>query len=521
MQSVNGYFDDVQGSPRLSGASFLVVTKGMLLGQGLRTSLLEACPQAAETFVVDGLSAALECLSRENIALVFCELASDCPVASEEFLSLMEGVHPLPVVAVSDRSDTKLMSIALGCGAQDCIGLSELSNEDIRRVVRHAIERQALHISLEENLHELEKTRTQFQSLITDNADALVIVDHSLMVRFANPAAEKLLERSLADLMDSPFEFELDVGSPVESSLERRDGRTVAISIRYMETLWNGERAYIATLRDITERKIIEEALTTAKTRAEEMSNLKSLFLANMSHELRTPLNSILGFSELMTLELHGHLGNDRYKGYVDNISTAGHHLLSLINDLLDLSKVESGQLDLANETVDLTELITSVVEVLGPRVQAADLAFESDLPLEAFAIRADARKIKQILFNLLSNAIKFTPAGGCVRAGFAFNLEGGIDLFVSDNGIGIPPDQIPKALSAFGQVDNPYSRKSGEGTGLGLTLSKKFAELHGGSLEIKSGRGEGTTVLVSLPKERILSSVNLPRFCASASRQC
>ncbi len=438
--------------------------------------------------------------------VIFVEVPEQREKVESVIRSIMSVAQSTPVIVLGDDREPSIWSSVIGVGAQDYMSVSELAESDIRRIVHYAIERQTLQSKLEENLDELERAKTQFQSLITDNADALLIVSHAKIVRYANPAAERLLGCSLRELVGNPFTFIVDTQSVVEVNHATGDGGSVILAIRYMDTLWEGERAYIATLRDITDRKNAERALSVAKQRAEGANKLKSQFLASMSHELRTPLNSILGFSELIGMEMHGALGHASYKGYVANIANAGNHLLELINDLLDLSKIEAGELELYEEPLDVSELIASVVEVLKPKLASGGLSLSVTAEALSVKLMADERKIKQILFNLLSNAIKFTPSGGRVEIGSRI-AGGALVVFVTDSGIGIPEDQIPRALSAFGQVDNGHTRRPQEGTGLGLTLSKRIAELHGGRLEIESVVGKGTTVSVSFPAERLVES--------------
>jgi two-component system cell cycle sensor histidine kinase PleC len=230
----------------------------------------------------------------------------------------------------------------------------------------------------------------------------------------------------------------------------------------------------------------------------------KSEFLAHMSHELRTPLNSIIGFSEIMKTEMIGPIGTPKYKSYAVDIYESGTHLLNLINDLLDLSKIEAGRLELFEEDCDLAQIVAASIHLLSEPARRAEVTLsercDADLPL----LRGDERKIRQILFNLLSNSIKFTPAGGevTVRAGLAG--DGALMLVVADTGIGIPPDQIERVLEPFTQVEHVLSR-SHAGTGLGLPLCKELARLHGGTLALSSAVGVGTTVTVAFPKERML----------------
>lgn len=245
-----------------------------------------------------------------------------------------------------------------------------------------------------------------------------------------------------------------------------------------------------------------EENLRTAQRQAEMANRTKSEFLAAMSHELRTPLNAILGFSEIMKNELMGPLGTPEYRDYAGDIHDSGTHLLEVINDILDISKIEAGKLELKEEQVSVNDLITKSVRLMKERAENAglDIAIEIEpgLPL----LFVDPRLVKQSLINLLSNAIKFTPQGGHVTVRTMKEDGGAIAMAVSDTGIGIAAEDIDHVLVPFGQVDSSLSRKY-EGTGLGLPLVKSFIELHGGTLTIDSAIGLGTTVTIRFPAER------------------
>jgi two-component system cell cycle sensor histidine kinase PleC len=242
----------------------------------------------------------------------------------------------------------------------------------------------------------------------------------------------------------------------------------------------------------------VTEMLTREKERAEAASRTKSQFLANMSHELRTPLNAVLGFSEILKTEAFGPLGGRRYKEYADDIHASGSHLLSLINDLLDMSKIEAGKYRLHREKEALAQIIGSVGRMMRGRAAEADLVLQVD-PIDAgLMVDVDVRAIKQVLINLLANAITFTSAGGRVRLGVRAE-PGQVAIQVADNGIGIPKDEMPRLLRPFEQIDR-NDRRGREGTGLGLALSNALVELHGGSLTLDSEPGVGTTVTVRLP---------------------
>ncbi|NQU72071.1 MAG: PAS domain S-box protein [Rhodospirillales bacterium] len=267
--------------------------------------------------------------------------------------------------------------------------------------------------------------------------------------------------------------------------------------------------------QDITTRKRAEEAVLAAIEEAELASRAKSEFLASVSHELRTPLNAIIGFSEVIKMETLGPLGNPTYRDYVGNILSSGHHLLNLINDVLDISKIEAGKVELHEADVDVLETIKSCVTMTKERAEAHGVSLIIDFDGEAIpSLRADPHRLKQILINLLSNAIKFNQPGGTVTVMARYSDDSGHLLQVIDNGIGIAADDISTALERFRQVDSDLNRRY-EGTGLGLPLARSLAEIHGGSLDIQSQLGKGTTVSVHLPARPLIA---IPRHVSAAT---
>ncbi|MFO0294527.1 MAG: sensor histidine kinase [Rhodospirillales bacterium] len=244
--------------------------------------------------------------------------------------------------------------------------------------------------------------------------------------------------------------------------------------------------------------------LDALRNEAERANRTKSEFLANMSHELRSPLNAVIGFAEIMKDELFGSLGSAQYREYALDIWNSGRHLLDVINDILDLSKIEAGKAELSESRFELGATITACLRLVSGRAQQAEIALRTSVAPEGVVLLADERKIKQVLINLLTNAIKFTKPGGRVRI-TVVGTKDALDIRIADTGIGMSPDDIPIALAAFGQVDSSLARKH-EGTGLGLPLSKAMVEMHGGTLTIDSEVGIGTTVTVRLPAARIVS---------------
>ncbi|MFT3672657.1 PAS domain-containing sensor histidine kinase [Aestuariivirga sp.] len=285
-------------------------------------------------------------------------------------------------------------------------------------------------------------------------------------------------------------------------------GTDITALKRQEENLLASEKTLMETVRDLQkERQIAEEQsqrlaeladkYASEKARAEAANRSKSEFLANMSHELRTPLNAIIGFSEVMTNEFFGPIGTPKYIEYANDIRRSGQFLLDVINDILDMSKIEAGRLDLEIEDVHFNTLLEEVMRLVGPRAAEGKLNIVQQIE-DAKPFRADRRALKQVMINLLSNAVKFTPEGGTVTIK-GRSTEAGFVLSIADTGIGIPQRDIQKLGRPFEQVENQFTKSRG-GSGLGLAISRSLVELHHGTLEIASAVGKGTTVTVTLP---------------------
>jgi two-component system CheB/CheR fusion protein len=281
--------------------------------------------------------------------------------------------------------------------------------------------------------------------------------------------------------------------------------RIMLLNARQIERVMGKERIILLAIEDITERKEIEAGLEKTHKELEELAvelkrttRAKSEFLANMSHELRTPLNSINGFSEILSDETFGPL-NEKQKKYVNNILTSGKHLLLLINQILDMAKVEAGKMNLVLSNLPMKSLLNEVSLLVADMVSKKKLQILLEVPEDLPDIEADELKVREILYNLLSNAVKFTPEGGKIGM-WAKRVDSEIQIEVWDTGTGIAPENMIKIFEGFFRVDTPYSRVT-EGTGLGLPLSKKLVELHGGSFVVKSeGLNKGTQVRFTLP---------------------
>jgi two-component system cell cycle sensor histidine kinase PleC len=313
------------------------------------------------------------------------------------------------------------------------------------------------------------------------------------------------------------FEAQLDDGRWMHISERRtKDGGYVSVGTditkikQHEEKLIDGEKRQRATIIDLrTSQQALElqtaeladlaEKYAEEKTRAEDANAAKSKFLANMSHELRTPLNAIIGFSEIMEAAMFGPLGAEKYTEYSRDIRESGEYLLDVINDILDMSKIEAGGIRLVPEVVELEPILADCLRVVSTRAAEKHLAVAAHVEPELL-IKADRRAVKQIALNLLSNAVKFTPEGGTVAVR-GRRRGGAITLAIEDNGIGIPKDALRKLGRPFEQVESQLTKKY-QGSGLGLAIAKSLVELSGGSMRIRSRLGKGTTVVVRLPLE-------------------
>ncbi len=338
-------------------------------------------------------------------------------------------------------------------------------------------------------------------------------------IRYVNKGAREFLEYSGEELLSKtihdiapqylPADWRRDWlhlkergSTNMELHYSTSDGQLVPVDVTAIYVGSKDRELGCMFVRDITERKQAEADLHVAMGEVESANRAKSEFLASMSHELRTPLNAIIGFSEIIKDETIGPMGSTRYRDYAADIHDSGQHLLDLINDILDLSKVESGTDELREENIYIPEVVHSVLNLVKGRAQKGNVELELDIPGDAPALWADQRKVKQILVNLLTNAIKFTLTGGTVTLRAWCCAQDGHVFQVVDTGIGIALEDIPKALAPFQQIDSALNRKY-EGTGLGLPLTKRLVELHGGSLDLQSQVGVGTTVTARFPAQR------------------
>jgi PAS domain S-box-containing protein len=383
------------------------------------------------------------------------------------------------------------------------------------------------HRTVELALRSAEAEARELESILDTATDGVIVVDDEGKMLAANRSAEalfgydahELAGRSFIDLFAPESHREaldyLDglVRSGVASILN--DGRDVIGRVREggliplfmtMGRIAEQPAKFCAVFRDITQWKRAEEELVNARRQAEKASSAKSDFLAKISHEIRTPLNAIIGFSEVMMEQRFGPIGNERYRGYLQDINTCGQHLIALLTDLLDLSKIEAGKLELAFARVDLNDVTQEAVAIMQPQANRERIIIRTSLSTSLPPIVADARSIRQIVLNLLSNSIKFTGAGGQVIVSTAMTDGGEAVLRVRDTGIGMSEKDIATALEPFRQLTTSSRWGSAVGSGLGLPLTKALAEANRASFHIKSAVNSGTLVEIVFPATRVLA---------------
>lgn len=387
------------------------------------------------------------------------------------------------------------------------------------------------------SLRESEQQIAYQASLIRDVSDALIATDMEARVTYWNEAARRIYGWSAEEVLGNPLKNFVrteylegqDEGSALKHLLEnghwqsevtqaRKDGSRFPVISSV--ALVRGEDGHVSGMvavnRDITERKQAEQALQAANDLLEERvrertgelreanlalesaSKLKDEFLAGMSHELRTPLNAVISLSESMREGVYGRLTpvQERPLGMIEE---SGNHLLTLINDILDLAKIEAGKLELYYDTVTLNSVCQSALRIIHETARKKDLTLSVSIPADLPVIHADGRRLKQMLVNLLSNAVKFTPEGGAVALEVTRENEHAVRFAVRDTGIGIPPEKLPLLFKPFSQLDGPHSKRYG-GTGLGLALVRQLAEMHNGSVGVESAPGQGSTFYFILP---------------------
>lgn len=372
------------------------------------------------------------------------------------------------------------------------------------------------HVSIEKTIEEGEG---RFRLLVENVPDSLVLHDTNGNIVLVNGILSQALGYSREQLLTMNVR-DIEVGLPpmdlksiwhtmteaktLKGRHRRQDGSEFPVEVCVSRFGTPENPLFLALARDMSERENIEQKLVLARDIAEQANRSKSEFLANMSHELRTPLNSIIGFSEVIKNETFGSVNEPRYQEYIRDIHRSGSHLLQVINDILDMAKIESHHVDVNDEIIIISDLIEECERMVTQPAQQAAVTVHSQIGPGLNKLLVDRRRLSQILINLLTNSIKFTPKGGKITISCARDVSGSINLSVADTGIGIPQSDVAHIFEPFVQ-SREHSTKTHEGTGLGLSLVRALTQLQGGTVILESEVGKGTVVTVTLPSERVI----------------
>jgi signal transduction histidine kinase len=443
----------------------------------------------------------------QHVTVVVCTLAVIAYSASG-FLPMARGYRDLLIAVIS--------------GTLGWLMLASLHRQ--QRAVRELSARE----------QQLAEQSALLQSTLENMGEGLSVFDRDGRLIAWNARFAKLLglpidlpDASLYDiLLQQAIRGDFGPGDPVPEARERverfysdvpavKERTTASGFVLQIRRRAMPDGAVVSLYSDITERKASEQKMLQALSQAELANRAKSDFLANMSHELRTPLNAIIGFAEAVSSELLGRVRDKKQLEYIKDIHSSGLLLLSIINDVLDMSKIEAGKLELARERVPVQPLIGEAVRMVRERARTRKLALVVTVPEDEISVWGDERAIKQIMLNLLSNAVKFSHEGGRIDIRVSLDDAGDLVLDVEDYGIGMAEHEIDRALEPFGQA-KPAVTKAHGGTGLGLPIAKGLAEAHGGTLVIKSNPGHGTQVRVGLPQGRNREMIDCPEVSAA-----
>lgn len=442
----------------------------------------------------DRLLPSLERLAQGSINLILLDLYLPDSQGLDTFRRVHAQRPEIPIIVISGLADEQLAVAAVQEGAQDYLVKGQFDENLLVRAIRYAIERQRLLLAMVQQTQAIKASERQLRAIVTQNADSILIVNGNNAIQFVNSAAEALLGRKAEELQGKTFGFSLVPGDVTELEIQRPSGETVTAEMQVVEVNWQGELAYIASLRNISDRKRAEESLRRALAQEKELSELKSRIIATISHEYRTPLTTIASSAQMLE-RYRDKWDEDKQLKHFGRIQSSVQHMTALVNDVLFLNQAEFEKLEFQPAPLDIVVFFRDVMEELQPIVSEEHrLTFTSCGECREYDL--DAKLLRQILTNLLSNAIKYSPDGGTVYV--SLHCEETRMIFqVQDEGIGIPQEDQQKLFESFSRASNVGIIA---GTGLGLSIVKKCVNLHGGEIAVESEVGLGTTFTVTLP---------------------
>ena len=428
------------------------------------------------------LKAGMERLSSNGVQVVLFSLPVQDPQPLKQLASICRHAPSVPMLAVVPASQEGLGIEAVRHGAEDYLVLEQMDRERLAHAVRYAVERRRLLSELERSRRELQASELNVHEVIQQTADGFVVVDAQSKIALVNPAAERMMGRTAAELLGKPFEHSVAIDKPTEIQISRPGQEARTAEMRVSPILWEGGQGHLVCLWDITERKRVE--------------HMKDEFVSTVSHELRTPLTSIKGAISLFLNKALGEI-NAEQEDFLKTINGDLDRLAELINTLLDLSKVQAGKMTLSRQRVNLSQIIESVCRS-NAGIQEGRKFIRPDTKTPD--VLADPGRLIQVISNLLSNAVKFTAPDTGTITFILTEQEDGVAITLQDNGPGIPKEDQWRLFQKFEQVRQSWTERP-KGTGLGLAIVREIVDLHQGKITFVSEVGKGTAFTVVLPK--------------------
>ena len=464
----------------------------------MRAALTEMEPKRFELEVADRLSTGLERLAQGSADIVLMDLGLPDSWGLDTLSTFLASAPDIPVIVLTASDDEELAAKALQMGAQDYLVKGQAPRDSIRRSIRYALERHRLREQRGRTEEALRTSRENFHAIVNNSPDGIVIVDTQGIARFVNRAAEDLLGREAREILGELLGLPIVAGAVTEVDVVRKSGEAGVAEMRLIPTDWQGERAHLISLHDVTERTRAADELVRAREKAEEASRAKSEFLSNVTHEIRTPLCSMQNALSNIQAGVGGQL-DGTLREYVEMLEGDCRRLCALVGNLLDMSRFDAGRIFLEKAALGLREIAQQVVQACRSQAHRKRIRVRLEIAEATPPVYADEGRIRQVFTNLLGNAIKFTPEGGAVtiRA-----QERGEDVLVSvaDTGMGIPAEHLESIFDRFFQLDR-HPGAGAHGMGLGLAICKEIVSLHGGRIWAESEKDKGSTFLFTLPK--------------------
>ncbi len=451
----------------------------------IREALAENSRDRYRVIHVDHLEKCLAQLPSTGVDVVLLDLSLPDSQGLSTLHAIQAQTSDLPIVVLTGLDDAELAVRAVQAGAQDYLVKGQAVGLSLQRVLRYAVERSRL-------CHDLKARETQTRHLIEKNVDGVMVVDRQGVVRLANPSAVKMFNRPSPVIVGADFGFPILLEETVELDLVQPDGGNIKVEMRMVEIEWEGEAAYLLSLHDVTERARAEE-------RERQLIRLREEFIAGVSHDLRTPLSGLVGFLNLLR---SGKVKNPAEQNeFYTRMAWDVDRLMTMVNELLDISQLDNGRFSLNWETVDMGAIIAETLHSLQPLAEMKRISLQHSSNDKSLIVEADESRMRRVLGNLVQNAIKFSEPGDSVFIEVKAEPEG-VTIKVSDEGCGISAQDQSQMFGKFFQASGSFKRSAG-GVGLGLYTSKMIVEAHGGSIHLESELGVGSTFTITIPLQR------------------